>query len=110
MMKKWSLAKEPPPKQNLPLLVFLKMFAPRTLSKTTNAFNQTFTRNFHASTANMAIKTYFDCQWTGPKLTCDMNGKVTSRDDAQARRLPLHSPSSTWRQTAINCHRQTKLT
>jgi len=62
------------------------MFAPRTLSKTTNSFNQTFTRNFHASTANMAIKTYFDCQWTGPKLTCDMNGKVISKDDSQSPR------------------------
>jgi hypothetical protein len=44
----------------------------------------------------MAIKTYFDWQWTGPKLTCDMNGKVISKDESSARRLPLHSPSSTW--------------
>merc|ERR1711879_671538 len=33
-----------------------------------------------------AIKTYFDCQWTGPKLTCDMNGKVISKDDSQSPR------------------------
>merc|ERR1712137_1439973 len=51
-----------------------------------NPFNQTWGRNFSASTANMAIKTYFDCQWTGPKLTCDMNGKVISKDDSQAPR------------------------
>jgi hypothetical protein len=43
----------------------------------------------------MAIKTYFDCQWTGPKLTCDMSGKVTDKDSESKRRLPLHIPSST---------------
>jgi hypothetical protein len=72
------------------------MFARAALTKSTTPFNQTFTRNFHASSATMAIKTYFDCQWTGPKFTCDINGKVISKDESSARRLPLHSPSSTW--------------
>merc|ERR1712227_840777 len=49
-------------------------------------FQQTFTRNFHASSAAMTIKTYFDCQWTGPELKADMSGKVTSRDDTIAPR------------------------
>jgi hypothetical protein len=82
--------------QNSPSLLPENMFSRAALTKTTTSLNQPFTRNFSASTANMAIKTYFDCQWTGPKLTCDMNGKVISKDDSQARRLPLHSPSSTW--------------
>ncbi|KAF2168514.1 hypothetical protein M409DRAFT_21263 [Zasmidium cellare ATCC 36951] len=40
----------------------------------------TFNRSFHASSANMVIKAYFDCAWTGPKLETDANGKVLSQD------------------------------
>jgi peptidylprolyl isomerase len=70
------------------------MFAALTKSslRTTTPFQQNFTRSFHASSANMAIKTYFECQWTGPQLTCDMSGKVTSKDDSVARKSPRHSP------------------
>lgn len=49
-------------------------------------FTPSLTRSFHASSANMAIKTYFDCQWTGPQITVDDNGKVISKDDSVAPR------------------------
>jgi peptidylprolyl isomerase len=49
-------------------------------------FTPSLTRSFHASSANMAIKTYFDCQWTGPQITVDDNGKVISKDDSVARK------------------------
>lgn len=62
-----------------------------SLRTTTNSFTPSLNRSFHASSANMAIKTYFDCQWTGPQLTCDINGKVTSKDDSVARKSP-HQP------------------
>lgn len=45
-------------------------------------FSPSLTRSFHASSATMAIKTYFDCQWTGPQITVDDNGKVLSKDDS----------------------------
>jgi peptidylprolyl isomerase len=38
---------------------------------------RTSTRNFHASTANMTIKTFFDVTWEGPVL--DASGKPTSK-------------------------------
>lgn len=47
----------------------------------------TFNRSFHASSANMVIKAYFDCTWTGPKLEADANGKVTSQDAENKRML-----------------------
>jgi len=67
----------------------------KTSFRISTPFNQILNRNFHASTANMAIKTYFDCQWTGPKFNCDINGKVISKEENSARTLPLHSPKST---------------
>jgi len=42
-------------------------------------------RSFHASTANMAIKTYFDVTWEGPVL--DDNLRPTSKVAEQAGRI-----------------------
>ncbi|KAM0706687.1 hypothetical protein Q7P35_006016 [Cladosporium inversicolor] len=49
-------------------------------------FTPSLTRSFHASSANMAIKTYFDVQWTGPKITVDESGKVLDNDKSVAAR------------------------
>ncbi|GAB7329808.1 hypothetical protein MBLNU13_g01530t1 [Cladosporium sp. NU13] len=49
-------------------------------------FTPSLTRSFHASSATMAIKTYFDCKWTGPLITVDDNGKVISKDDSAVER------------------------
>ena len=61
-------------------------------------FTPSLTRSFHASSANMAIKTYFDVQWTGPKITVDESGKVTDNDKSIARKshptTPLDSDST----------------
>nr|POE62989.1 peptidyl-prolyl cis-trans isomerase, mitochondrial [Quercus suber] len=46
----------------------------------------TFNRSFHASTANMTVKAYFDVSWTGPKLTADANGNVTNVDKSDQPR------------------------
>jgi hypothetical protein len=35
-------------------------------------------RYFSASAANMTIKAYFDCAWTGPTVEVDQKGNVTS--------------------------------
>jgi peptidylprolyl isomerase len=43
------------------------------------------TRNFHASSANMAIKTFFDVTWEGPVL--DASGKQTSKVAEQSGRI-----------------------
>lgn len=36
-------------------------------------------RSFHASSANMTIKCYFDCSWEGPEVQVDSKGNVTSQ-------------------------------
>ncbi len=46
-----------------------------SLRSTTTTFAPSLTRSFHASSPTMAIKTYFDVQWTGPKVNA--NGSVT---------------------------------
>jgi hypothetical protein len=45
-----------------------------SLRSTTTTFAPSLTRSFHASSPTMAIKTYFDVQWTGPKVNA--NGSV----------------------------------
>lgn len=60
----------------------------------TSALRQspTSTRSFHASTANMVIKCYFDCSWTGPKAQVDQSGNITSLDKSeQGRPSPTSS-------------------
>lgn len=47
----------------------------------TPAINPSSTRSFHATAANMTIKTYFECTWTGPEYKVDKDGKITSRDN-----------------------------
>jgi len=49
-----------------------------------NTFNNS-SRNFHASTPNMAIKTYFDVTWEGPVL--DKEGKSTGVIKEQSGRI-----------------------
>ena len=49
-------------------------------------FSPSLTRSFHASSATMAIKTYFDVQWTGPQITVDDSGKTVSSDTSIARK------------------------
>ena len=91
--------------QNSPSLLPENMFSRAALTKTTTSLNQPFTRNFSASTANMAIKTYFDCQWTGPQITVDDNGKITSEDKTSARKShtpPYPSTSTQQSITAIS--------
>lgn len=68
-------------------------------------FSPSLTRSFHASSATMAIKTYFDCQWTGPQITVDDNGKITSEDKTSARKShtpPYPSTSTQQSITAIS--------
>lgn len=48
---------------------------------TTNHVNLTYYRSFHASAANMTIKCFFDCTWTGPEIKVDASGKETSKDN-----------------------------
>jgi peptidylprolyl isomerase len=59
------------------MLPRLQAFQPHQLSSL--AFRKSFinTRNFHASSANMAIKTFFDVTWEGPVL--DASGKPTGK-------------------------------
>jgi peptidylprolyl isomerase len=45
-----------------------------SLRSTTTTFAPSLTRSFHTSSPTMAIKTYFDVQWTGPKVNA--NGSV----------------------------------
>lgn len=63
-------------------------FHPRT------QFNTTPFRSFHASSANMVIKTYFDCEWTGPEVSVDSNGNVTNTGREPKGELPLSSSST----------------
>lgn len=56
---------------------------------TFNHINSTSNRSFHASTANMVVKVYFDCTWTGPEAQVDSNGKITSIDKSDKRGSPL---------------------
>lgn len=66
------------------LLSRSKMFSSKTLFPSTiRQFNQslrlqqpTFNRSFHASTANMTIKCFFDLTWKGPLLVVDESGKI----------------------------------
>jgi len=46
---------------------------------------KTSTRNFHSSSANMTIKTFFDVTWEGPVL--DASGKQTSKVAEQSGRI-----------------------
>lgn len=48
---------------------------------TTPITKPSYTRNFHATTANMVVNAYFEVTWNGPKLECDKDGKVTTRDN-----------------------------
>jgi peptidylprolyl isomerase len=57
-----------------------------SLRSTTTTFAPSLTRSFHASSPAMAIKTYFDVQWTGPQLTVDDSGKTLSSDTSIAPR------------------------
>ncbi|RMX72089.1 hypothetical protein D0869_14970 [Hortaea werneckii] len=60
---------------------FLSSNPPITASLRNKSFNQpTFARSFHASSANMVMKVFFDCTWEGPQATVDASGKVTSTD------------------------------
>jgi peptidylprolyl isomerase len=59
---------------------FAKSFS--LLHKQSNISN---IRNFHASSVNMAIKTYFDITWEGPVL--DASGRATSKIAEQSGRI-----------------------
>merc|ERR1712232_1522909 len=60
---------------------FLSSNPSATASLRNKSFNQpTFARSFHASSANMVMKVFFDCTWEGPQATVDASGKVTSTD------------------------------
>lgn len=68
---------------------------------TTPITKPSYTRNFHATTANMVVNAYFEVTWNGPKLECDKDGKVTTRDNDIKGELPptysyqlRHLPSS----------------
>ncbi|KAF2002131.1 hypothetical protein P154DRAFT_431593 [Amniculicola lignicola CBS 123094] len=54
----------------------LRAFHPATTTTTLRTpLNKRF---FTPSPATMVIKTYFDCTWTGPEVTVDAKGNVTS--------------------------------
>merc|ERR1711879_523017 len=60
---------------------FLSSNPSATASLRNKSFNQpTFARSFHASSANMVMKVFFDCTWEGPQATVDASGKITSTD------------------------------
>ena len=71
-------------------------------------FTPSLTRSFHASSATMAIKTYFDCEWTGPQITVDDNGKILSKDDSAVSKshptMPLDIDSAV--HPGHQCHRR----
>lgn len=55
-------------------------------SITTTNTTTNFSRAFSQSSPAMTIKTYFDCQWTGPEYKTDASGKIISKDDSVARK------------------------
>ncbi len=55
----------------------------RTTAFTSSLRQFNNSRSFHATTANMVKKVYFDCTWTGPEAQCDANGKITSMDKTE---------------------------
>ncbi|GAB7356410.1 hypothetical protein MBLNU459_g7184t1 [Dothideomycetes sp. NU459] len=64
----------------------LKNFARSTQSTAfrPSLFHQTTPspiRSFHASSANMVVKVFFDCTWTGPHIEVDANGKTVNKDN-----------------------------
>jgi len=69
--------------------LFARLYVPRhsnfPSSITKSFITKNPTRNFHASSANMAIKTFFDVTWEGPVL--DASGKQTSRVAEQSGRI-----------------------
>lgn len=66
----------------------------KTSFRLSTPFQQSFNRSFHASSANMTIKAYFECTWTGPQMTCDATGKVTSKDENVVGKSPRHSTNN----------------
>ncbi|KFZ11319.1 hypothetical protein V501_04824, partial [Pseudogymnoascus sp. VKM F-4519 (FW-2642)] len=58
------------------------------------------TRNFHASSSNMAIKTFFDVTWEGPVL--DASGKPTSKVAEQSGRINFNLYDDVVPKTAEN--------
>lgn len=71
----------------------------KTCNPTTRLHQQTFNRSFHASSANMTIKAYFDVTWNGPQVNVDASGKVTNTDGEVKSTSSLRNPSP--RQTSI---------
>ena len=68
-----------------------------TIRSTTTAITlrqANFNRAFHASTANMVKKVFFDCEWTGPEITVDGSGKQTGIDKTDKGRPDRHRPPS----------------
>jgi len=65
----------------------MPLILPRTLRirPTSLTYFINNSRQFHASTANMVIKTYFDVSWEGPVL--DANGRETGKDAEQSGRI-----------------------
>lgn len=58
----------------------------QSLNSIRNNFSTTPHRYFHATAANMVVKAYFDCSWTGPQVKVDAKGKVVSSDNSNARK------------------------
>lgn len=65
----------------------------KTCNPTTRLHQQTFNRSFHASSANMTIKAYFDVTWNGPQVNVDASGKVTNTDSEVKSTSALRNPS-----------------
>lgn len=78
----------------------------KTSFRLTTPIHQSFNRSFHASSANMTVKAYFECQWTGPQVTADSNGKILSTDSAAARKSPRHPPTHSPIHHASSGHRR----
>ncbi|TVY18246.1 Mitochondrial peptidyl-prolyl cis-trans isomerase [Lachnellula arida] len=78
----------------------LPRYNPTSSKLLAKSFLQQNTRNFHASTANMTIQTFFDVTWEGPVL--DSNGRPTSQVKNQNGRINFNLYDDVVPKTAEN--------
>ncbi|TVY54553.1 Peptidyl-prolyl cis-trans isomerase, mitochondrial [Lachnellula cervina] len=78
----------------------LPRYNPTSSKLLAKSFLQQNTRNFHVSTANMTIQTFFDVTWEGPVL--DSNGRPTSQVKNQTGRINFNLYDDVVPKTAEN--------
>src|SRR5215472_18767601 len=56
--------------------------------------NKPCARSFHATSANMTIKAYFECAWKGPKVKVDSKGNASIESPEAVGECPHQQKSS----------------